>query len=69
MGVLAVEMETAALYMNAAASGKRALAILTISDSLATGEACTPQERQETFLDMMGGRTGDCLTVPAHRKT
>lgn len=53
MGVLAVEMETAALYMNAAASGKRALAILTISDSLATGEACTPQERQETFLDMM----------------
>ena len=39
MGVLAVEMEAAALYMNAARAGKRALAICTISDSLVTGEA------------------------------
>ena len=38
MGVLAVEMEAAALYMNAARAGKRALAICTISDSLVTGE-------------------------------
>jgi purine-nucleoside phosphorylase len=53
MGVLAVEMEAAALYMNAARAGKRALAICTISDSLVTGEASTAQERQETFTDMM----------------
>ena len=53
MGVLAVEMEAAALYMNAARTGKRALAICTVSDSLVTGEAATSQERQEAFTDMM----------------
>ncbi|MBE6546708.1 MAG: purine-nucleoside phosphorylase [Ruminococcaceae bacterium] len=53
MGVLAVEMEAAALYMNAARAGKRALAICTVSDSLVTGEATTAQERQESFTDMM----------------
>ncbi|MEA5058681.1 MAG: purine-nucleoside phosphorylase [Clostridia bacterium] len=53
MGVLAVEMEAAALYMNAARAGKNALAICTISDSLVTGEECTAQERQETFTQMM----------------
>lgn len=53
MGVLAVEMEAAALYMNAARAGKNALAICTISDSLVTGEACTAQERQDTFTQMM----------------
>ena len=53
MGVLAVEMESAALYMNAARSGKRALGIFTISDSLVTGEATTAEERQNTFTDMM----------------
>ena len=53
MGVLAVEMESAALYMNAARAGKRALGIFTISDSLVTGEATTAEERQNTFTDMM----------------
>lgn len=53
LGVLAVEMEAAALYMNAAAAGKRALAICTVSDSLVTGEATTSEERQNSFCDMM----------------
>ena len=53
MGVLAVEMEAAALYMNAARSGKEALALLTISDSLVTGEALPTAERQESFDEMM----------------
>ena len=53
MGVLAVEMEAAALYMNAARAGKRALAICTVSDSLITGEATTAEERQTSFTDMM----------------
>ena len=46
MGVLAVEMEAAALYMNAARSGNEALCICTISDSLVTGEACSAEQRQ-----------------------
>ena len=53
MGVYAVEMEAAALYMNAARLGKKALAMLTISDSLLTGEALPSEERQTTFRDMM----------------
>ena len=53
MGVLAVEMECAALYMNAARIGKRALGICTISDSLVTGEALSAEDRQTTFTDMM----------------
>ena len=53
MGVLAVEMEAAALYMNAARAGKKALAICTVSDSLVTGEATTSDERQSSFTDMM----------------
>lgn len=53
MGVLAVEMEVAALYMNAARSGKRALAICTVSDSIITGEKTTAEERQTTFTNMM----------------
>ncbi|MBO4398949.1 MAG: purine-nucleoside phosphorylase [Lachnospiraceae bacterium] len=53
MGVLAVEMEAAALYMNAARAGKRALAICTISDSLVTGEATTAEERQNSFTEMI----------------
>lgn len=53
MGVLAVEMETAALYMNAARTGKNALTICTISDSLVTGEVTTAEERQSSFADMM----------------
>ena len=53
MGVLAVEMEVAALYMNAARAGKRALAICTVSDSIITGEKTTAEERQTTFTNMM----------------
>ena len=53
MGVLAVEMEAAALYWNAAEAGKRALAICTISDSIVTGEALPPEDRQLTFTRMM----------------
>ena len=53
MGVLAVEMEAAVLYMNAARAGKRALCICTVSDSLVTGEATTAEERQNSFTDMI----------------
>jgi len=53
MGVLALEMEAAALYMNAARYGKRALAICTISDSIVTGEETTSEERQTAFTTMM----------------
>ncbi len=53
LGILAVEMESAALYMNAARLGKNALGMFTISDSLVTGEACSAEERQNSFTDMM----------------
>lgn len=53
MGILAVEMEAAALYSNAAAAGVNALCILTISDSLLSGEVTTAEERQTTFTNMM----------------
>ena len=53
MGVMAVEMEAAALYMNAARAGKRGLCICTISDSLVTHEVTTAEERQNTFTQMM----------------
>ena len=53
MGVLAVEMEIAALYMNAARSGCRALGICTISDHILTGEVTTAEERQNNFTHMM----------------
>ena len=53
MGVLAVEMEAAALYMTAARLGKRGLAICSISDSIATGEALDAAQRQTTFTTMM----------------
>jgi len=53
MGVMAVEMEAAALYLNAARGNVNALCLLTISDSLVTHEATTAEERQKTFTDMM----------------
>lgn len=53
MGVLAVEMETAALYMNAARLSKKALTVLTVSDSLVTGEETTPDEREKSFVGMI----------------
>ena len=53
MGVMAVEMEAAALYMNAARCGKHALAICTISDHLITGETTSAAEREQSFTEMM----------------
>ena len=53
LGVLGVEMEAAALYMNAAYLGKRALAICTVSDHLLTGEALDANSRQNSFTEMM----------------
>ena len=53
MGVLGVEMEAAALYMNAAHLGKRALAICTVSDHLLTGESLNAEARQNSFTEMM----------------
>lgn len=53
MGVLAVEMEAAALYMNAAKAGKKALCMLTISDHLYTGESLSVEDRQLGFGKMM----------------
>ena len=53
MGVLAVEMEAAGLYMNAARCGKRALAICTISDHIYLPECLSAEERQTSFKGMM----------------
>ncbi len=53
MGVMAIEMEAAALYMNAARCGKNALAICTISDHIITGESTNSDERQTSFTEMM----------------
>ena len=53
MGVLCVEMEAAALYLNAARAGKNALCILTISDHLYTGESLSAEDRQTSFREMM----------------
>lgn len=52
-GVLAVEMETAELYTVAAKFGRRALSILTVSDSIVTGEATSAEERERTFTEMV----------------
>jgi purine-nucleoside phosphorylase len=52
-GILAIEMETAALYTLAAKFGRKALSILTVSDHILTGELTTPEERETTFHDMM----------------
>ena len=53
MGIMAIEMESAALYLNAARFQKNALCICTVSDHLITGEATTAEERQTTFTRMM----------------
>ncbi len=53
MGVLAEEMEAAALYMNAARAGKKALCICTISNNLVTGESLSSEERQTSFDTMI----------------
>ena len=53
MGILCVEMESAALYLTAAHAGKKALCLLTISDHLYTGESLSAEERQTSFREMM----------------
>ena len=55
MGVLAVEMESAALYMNAARAGKNALCICTISDlpMSSVPQECSPEERERSFTEMI----------------
>ena len=53
MGVLGVEMESAALYLNAARAGKEALCICTVSDCPLRGESTSAEERQTGFTNMM----------------
>ena len=53
MQILCVEMEAAALYLNAARAGKKALCLLTISDHLYTGEELSAEDRQNSFHEMM----------------
>ena len=53
LGVLAIEMEAAALYCNAAYTGKRGLSICSISDNIVTGEELSPEARQTGFTTMM----------------
>ncbi len=67
MGVLAIEMETAALYCNAAEAGKRALTICTVSDSLVTGEELPPAARQTTFTGMMEIALGVAVQMAGRR--
>ena len=64
LGILGVEMEAAALYMNAARCGKQALAVCTVSNHLLTGEETTAAERETTFTDMMTVALETALTVP-----
>ena len=52
-GILGVEMEAAELYNLAARHGRRALAVLTVSDHLLTGEALPADQRQSSFSDMV----------------
>lgn len=53
MGIKCIEMETAALYINAARAGKNALSILTVSDNIITGAATDAKERQTAFAEMV----------------
>ena len=53
LGLLCVEMETAGLYIEAQASRKKAISILTVSDTFFTGESLSAEEREQSFTDMM----------------
>ncbi|MCD8840015.1 purine-nucleoside phosphorylase [Staphylococcus arlettae] len=53
MGILGIEMESAALYLNATHTNKKALGIFTVSDHILRNEATTPEERQNSFTQMM----------------
>jgi purine-nucleoside phosphorylase len=63
-GAIAVEMETNALYTLAAKHRRRALAVLTVSDHVKTGEQTTAQERESTFADMVQVALQTMLAVP-----
>lgn len=53
MGIIGVEMESAALYLNAMYQKKKALAIFTVSDEIYSGRESSPEERQNSFTNMM----------------
>lgn len=53
MGVIGVEMEASALYMNAARAGKKALCVLTVSDSFITHKVASAEDRQNAYTNMM----------------
>ena len=53
MGIMAVEMEAAGLYMNAARAGKRALGLFTISDHIYRAEELSSEQRQNSFVQMI----------------
>ena len=53
LGVLAVEMESYALYINAARAGKKAMTVLSVSDNFITGEKASTETRQNGFTNMM----------------
>jgi purine-nucleoside phosphorylase len=53
MGILALDMETAALYALARQHGRRALTLLTVSDVIPTGQRMTPDEREAAFTPVM----------------
>lgn len=63
MGVLSIEMESFALYCNAARAGVRALGIFSVSDSIVNGEAMDAQERQNGFTNMMKVALETALTL------
>lgn len=69
MGVLAVEMESYALYLNAAKLGKRALTILTVSDEIYSGRETTAEERRTAFTDMMEVALETACRMPAVKAT
>ena len=66
MGVMAIEMEAAALYMNAARYGKRALCICTVSDEILTGKRASAEERQTAFTAMMKIALDTAVAMEAH---
>lgn len=63
-GVLAVEMETSALYTAAAEHGARALSVCTVSDSLVTGDSLAADERERTFTTMVEATLGAIAELP-----
>ena len=66
MGLLCIEMETAALYMNAAKAGKRALGLFTISDHILTGESLSAELRQNSFTEMMEVALGTAVKMDSN---